>query len=127
MKIFSNKEVLKEINKTLIVLIPKIPGPETLSNYCLISPCNTIYKIVSKVLVARLRPLLGNLISPLQTTFVQGRRGTDNAIIAQELIHTISRKKGKTGFMAIKINLEKAYDKLEWGFIKFMLNRINLP
>ena len=105
-KFFSNREVPEEVNKTLIVLIPKILGPETLSNYRPISLCNMIYKIVSKVLVAKLRPLLGNLISPLQTAFFPGGRGTDNAIIAQELIHTISRKKGKTGFMAIKIDLE---------------------
>ena len=106
MKFFSNREVPKEVNRTLIVLIPKILGPETLNNYRLISLCNMIYKIVSKVLVARLRPLLGNLISPLQTAFFPGGRGTDNAIIAQELIHTISRKKGKIGFMAIKIDME---------------------
>ena len=126
-RIFANWEVSEEVNKTLIVLIPKIPGPETLSNYRPISLCNTIYKIVSKILVARLRPLLGNIISPLQSAFVPGRRGTNNAIIAQELIHTISRKKGRSGFMAIKIDLEKAYDKLEWSFIRFMLNRVNLP
>lgn len=55
------------------------------------------------------------------------RRGTDNAIIAQELIHTISRKKGKAGFMVIKIDLEKVYDMLEWSFTRVMLNRNNLP
>ena len=51
----------------------------------------------------------------------------DSAIIVQELVHTISRKKGRNGFIAIKIDLEKAYDKLEWGFIREMLIRVNLP
>ncbi|XP_065622049.1 uncharacterized protein LOC111985840 [Quercus suber] len=100
MKIFSNMEVLEEVNRTLIILIPKILRPETLSNYHPIILCNTIYKIVSKILVARLRPLLGNLISLLQIAFVPGRRGTNNAIISQELIHIISRKREsyKTGY-----------------------------
>lgn len=66
-------------------------------------------------------------MSPLQTAFVLGRKRIDNAIIVQELIHTISKKNGKVGYMAIKINLEKAYDKLEWCFIRRMLIRINLP
>lgn len=126
-KIFAAKEIPVELNRTSITLIPKIPGPETLSNYRPISLCNTVYKIVSKILVARLRPLLGKLISHYQSAFVPGRRGTDNAIIVQELIHTISKKKGKTWFMAIKIDMEKVYDKLEWSFIREMLIRVNIP
>ena len=76
--------------------------------------------------MARLRPFLDKLISPLQTTFVPGRKGIDNVIIAQEIIHSLGKKKGKTRYMALKIDLEKAYDKLEWGFIRNMLARINL-
>ena len=115
------------LNKTHLVLIPKIRGPETLRNYRPISLCNTTYKIVTKIIVNRIRPVLGNLISPMQTAFVPGRRGTDNAIIVQELIHSISKAKGKEGYMAIKIDLEKAYDKLEWSFIRERLFHINLP
>ena len=64
-KVFLLKEVLEFLNNTLISLIPKIPGPETLSNYCPISLCNIMYKIMSKVIVARLRPLLDQVISHL--------------------------------------------------------------
>ena len=92
-KIFTAMEIAKELYRTHITFIPKIPGSETLNNYRPISLCNTVYKIVSKILVARLRPLLGKLISPLQFAFIPSRRGTDNAIIMQELIHTITRKK----------------------------------
>ena len=115
-KVFLLKEVPEFLNSTLISLIPKIPGPKTLSNYRPISLCNMVYQIVSKVIVARLRPLLDQVISTFQIAFVSGRRVTDNAILVQELIHTVSRKKGKVGYMAIKIDLEKAYDKLEWSF-----------
>ena len=83
-----------------------------------------MYKIVTKIIVARLRPYLDKLISPLQTAFVTRRKGIDNTIIALEVIHTIIRKKGRVGYMAFKIDLEKAYDKLEWNFIRDMLIRV---
>ena len=77
--------------------------------------------------MGRLRPYLDKLIGPCQSAFVPGRRGVDNAIIVQELIHTMGKAKGKGGYMALKIDLEKAYDKLEWSFIRDMLIRFNLP
>ena len=51
----------------------------------------------------------------------------DNFIIVQELVHSIGRTKGKNGIMAIKIDLEKAYDKIEWSFIREMLLSLNFP
>mgnify|MGYP003766375919 CR=1 FL=1 len=113
--IFLKKRIPEYLNRTLISLIPKIKGPESLSNYQPISLCNTVYKLVTKIIVGRLRPHLDKLISPLQTAFISGWKGTDNAIIIQELIHSISNSKGTEGFMAIKIDLEMANDKLEWG------------
>lgn len=71
-----------------------------------------------KIIVGGIRPLLDKLVSPLQTAFVPNRKGIDNVIIVQELIHSISKAKGKEGYRAIKIDFEKAYDKLEWGFIR---------
>ena len=105
------------LNRTNVVLIPKMAGPESLGNYRPISLCNIVYKIVTKILVARIRPFLDKLVSPLQSAFVLGRRSVDNAIVVQEIIHTISNKKGRVGYMAIKVDLEKAYDKIEWSFI----------
>lgn len=116
-QIFTSGKIPEYLNKTLITLVPKCKNPESINNYRLISLCNSAYKIVSKILVARIRPLLAKLVSPLQTAFVPGRKGIDNAIIVQEVIHTMSRKKGRCGFMAVKIDLEKAYDRLEWIFI----------
>ena len=82
---------------------------------------------MTKTIVARLQPHLDKLISPLQIAFVPGRKGIDNAIIVQEIIHTLSKKRGKMGYMALKIDLEKAYDNLEWSFIRDMLIRFNFP
>ena len=126
-RVFSERKVPEYLNRTLIVLIPKIQGPETIGNYRPISLCNTTYKIISKVIVAWLIPHLEYLISPYQTAFVLGKTGADNVIIVQELIHTIGRAKGRKGYMAIKIGLEKAYDKIEWSFIREILIYFNFP
>ena len=115
--IFSSGVMPNHLNQTLITLIPKCTGDDYLGLFRPISLCNTIYKIVTKLIVQRIRPLLDKLVSPLQIAFVLGRRGLDNMIIVQKLIHTMSTKKGNQGYMAIKIDLEKAYDRLEWHFI----------
>ena len=57
----------------------------------------------------------------MQVAFLEGRRGSDNVIIAQELVHSIGKSKGKEGNMVVKIDLEKAYDRLEWSFIRLVL------
>ena len=88
---------------------------------------HTVYKIVTNIIVARLRPHVDKLVRPLQSAFVPGRRSVDNAIMVQELIHTISNRKGRGGYMAIKVDLKKAYDKIEWSFITEVLINANFP
>ena len=124
---FQTSSIPDYLNQTLLVLIPKCQGPESINHFRPISLCNTSYKIISKLIIQRLRSFLDQIISPLQSAFVLGRRGMDNVIIVQELIHTLNLKKGKSGFMAIKIDLEKAYDRLDWNFIRDMLNLFKFP
>ena len=120
-EVFLSQKVPEYLNQTLVFLIPKQPDPETVSQYRPISLCNTIYKVVSKIIVLRLLPLLPSLISPMQTAFLERRRGTNNVIIAQELIYSLRKRKGTTGYMVMKVDLEKAYDRLEWSSIKMVL------
>ena len=127
MNVFLCRKILDYLNSTNIVLIPKIQSPESISSFRPISLCNSVYKIITKIIVGRLRPYLDKLIGPCQVAFVSGRRGVDNTIIVQELIHTVGKTKGRGGYMALKIDLEKTYDKLEWSFIRDMLIRFNLP
>uniref|UniRef100_A0A2N9FPJ3 CCHC-type domain-containing protein n=1 Tax=Fagus sylvatica TaxID=28930 RepID=A0A2N9FPJ3_FAGSY len=126
-QIFSSGKMPEYLNKTLISLIPKCIGPETLSQFRPISLCNTVYKVVTKIIVNRIRPLLSNLVSPFQAAFIPGRRGVDNVIIAQELIHSLHKKKGRKGQFILKVDLEKAYDRLEWSFIREVLLFFNFP
>ncbi|OMO86355.1 reverse transcriptase [Corchorus capsularis] len=125
--IFYSASMPPEFNGTLISLIPKCHGLTNLSQFRPISLCNTIYKLVTNILVLRLRPFLNKLICPLQSSFIPGRQGIDNVVIVQELIHTMKKTKGARGWMAIKIDLEKAFEKLEWGFIRKVLSSYNFP
>lgn len=104
--IFSTAKIPGCLKETLITLIPKCKCPESINNFQPISLCNSIYKVMTKVIVARIRPLFNGIISPFQYVFVLGRKGIDNAIIVQELIHSMARKRGNSGVMAIKIDLE---------------------
>ena len=63
-------------------IVPKCKSPESLNNYRPISLCNSVYKIVSKILVKRIKPYLNKLVSPFQTAFVPGRKGLDNVLVA---------------------------------------------
>lgn len=125
-QIFTSLTMPEYLNRTLITLIPKCSNPKSISNYRLISLCNFVYKIVTKLTVARIRPMLSDLISPYQTAFVPGRKGVDNAVIVQKLIHSMSRKKGRGRLVALKIDLEQAYDRLEWSFIRDTLGHFKL-
>ena len=88
--------ILPDINHTNIVLIPKVKKLEKMFDFWPISLCNVIYKIISKVLVNRLKQILPAIISPTQSAFVPGCLITDNILLAYETLHTMhSRKKGK--------------------------------
>lgn len=82
-----------------------------------ISLCHVSYKIITKLIVSRLRPLLDKIVSPFQSSFIPGRSTNDNIIITQEILHTLRTKKGKKGGILLKIDLEKAYDKISWKFL----------
>ncbi|XP_010495329.1 PREDICTED: uncharacterized protein LOC104772406 [Camelina sativa] len=113
------------LNQTHICLIPKVTKPTRMAELRPISLCNVGYKVLSKVLCNRLKTILPRLISETQSAFVPGRLISDNILIAQEMFHglrTNNSCKGK--FMAIKTDMSKAYDRVEWGFLGALFRRM---
>ena len=103
-----------DINETYIALIPKTKNPNHIIEFHPISLCNAIYKLIAKVLANRMKKVLGEIISPNQSAFILGRLITDNTIIAFETFHTMDTcLKGAEGFMALKLDVSKAYDRVE--------------
>lgn len=96
---------------TFLTLIPKEQGADTLDKFQPIFLCNVILKIITNVLANRLKPLLPNLISPKQTGFVEACQILDGIIMAHEMIHSL--KQTKTLGMLLKVDLAKAYDKVD--------------
>ncbi|XP_074293374.1 uncharacterized protein LOC141620388 [Silene latifolia] len=116
----------EEYNKTNIVLIPKKKAPDKIRDFRPISLCNVAYKLVSKVLANRLKPFLGELVTENQSAFTPGRAISDNVLIAFELFHYMKNLRASEGFMAIKLDMAKAYDRVEWRFLRCVLEAIGL-
>jgi len=104
-----------------------VPNAEKITQFRPIGLCNVVYKLITKCIVNRLKGVLPDMISPVQSSFVPGRQITDNVIIMQEVLHSMRRKTGAMGLMAIKLDLEKAYDRLRWDFLHSTLLKMQLP
>eukprot|EP00253_Pinus_taeda_P035869 PITA_35869 len=103
------------INSTFLSLIPKEINPRSFDRYRPISVCNASYKIVSKLLASRIKPLLQKLISPAQGGFVKGRHILDNVIQVQEALHSSHSRKEQG--MLIKLDMCNAFDRVNFSFL----------
>ena len=102
---------LTDVNKTRIVLVPKVKEPRSVTQYQPISLCNVLYKILAKTMANCLKDFLPAIISEQQTAFVPNRLITDNALVALEVFHYMKKKtRGRRGVCAIKLDMSKAYD-----------------
>ncbi|CAM8885253.1 unnamed protein product [Rhodiola kirilowii] len=112
----------KDLNETLIVLVPKVRKVERVEDLRPISLCNVVMKLITKVLANRLKVLLPQIISFSQSAFIGGRQITDNILLAHEISHSMQCKnKLKTGYMSLKLDMSKAYDRIEWKFLEKMM------
>lgn len=112
-------------NDTTVVLIPKVKNPNNLKDLRPISLCNLVYKVAAKVLANRLKSVLPDVISQNQSAFVPGHLITDNILIAYELTHYLQNKRrGLEAFAALKLDMSKAYDRVEWDFLARMMRKL---
>ncbi|KAL8153364.1 LOW QUALITY PROTEIN: hypothetical protein V2J09_011124 [Rumex salicifolius] len=89
-----------------------------------ISLCNVIYKLISKTMANRIKSVLHSIIAPNQSAFILGRLITDNFLIAFEIFHHMNFGKGGHKHMALKLDLSKAYDRVEWSFLSQVMRKM---
>ncbi|KAA3477739.1 reverse transcriptase [Gossypium australe] len=117
LEMLNGEREIKDVNFTSIVLIPKINSPKLMSQFRPISLCNVIYKIISKVLKF--------CIEDTQGAFISGRQITDNIFVAYEILHSFKRRRGTLNKrFALKLDMSKAYDRVEWTFLENMMRRM---
>ena len=114
------------VNSTILSLVPKHPGASEITDYRPIACCTTIYKSISKILVAKLKPLLADLVLPNQTAFIQGRLLIENTILATGLVDGYHKQKGLP-CITLKVDIAKAFDTVNWDFLFICLASLGLP
>ena len=125
MHILNDGGSIAPLNHTLIALILKVKKLRKVTEYKPISLCNVIYRIVTKTIANRLKQILQLIIAPTQSAFVSNRLITDNIIIGYECLHKIrSNKSKKGGLVALKLDISKAYDMVEWKFLESTLRKL---
>ncbi|KAL2230755.1 UNVERIFIED_CONTAM: hypothetical protein Sindi_1669900 [Sesamum indicum] len=123
---FSTGRLLKQINTTLLALIPKVHSPMTVSDFRPIACCNVIYKIIAKLIVQRLSVIMDKLTSPCQAAFVPGRSIGDNIMLAQEIFTGYNQSRLPPR-CALKVDIRKAYDTMDWDFLRAVMEMFGFP
>ncbi|GLT29996.1 hypothetical protein SLA2020_048230 [Shorea laevis] len=123
---FTTGKILKELNSTLITLVPKVSNPAKMSEFRPISCCNLLYKFITKILAERLKKCLPFFISRSQCAFVEGRLMVENVFLAQEIVKHY-HKSCLSARCALKIDLMKAFDSVLWDFIFQILLSLGFP
>ena len=125
LNVLNSNMSMVENNRTNIALIPKINNPTKMTKFRPISLSNVIYKIISKILANRLKTILPQIISENQSAFLSKHLITDNVLVAFELMHYVDHKRDeKDCFMVVKLDMSKAYDRVEWSFIEKVMERM---
>lgn len=116
---------IAEINRTNITLVPKTKLPTKMIEFKPISLSNVVYKLIAKVLANRLKAILPKVVIENQSAFLSERLITDNVLATFEIMHYLKNKRdGNDRYMAIKLDMSKAFDRVEWGFIEAVMEKL---
>ncbi|CAL1395838.1 unnamed protein product [Linum trigynum] len=122
---FNSSRMLRIFNHTWLTLIPKVDSVETIRQLRPISLCQFVYKVITKIMAERLASMLPQIVSEGQNGFIRDRQIIDNILIGHELMHYLKiKRQGKKGYMALKVDMEKAYDRVEWPFLLAVLEKM---
>jgi hypothetical protein len=116
---------IRRLNYGVITLVPKVKEANNIKQYIPICLLNVDYKGITKVLTNRFSPLAQKMIGDNQTGFVQGRNILEGVVILHEVIHELERSKKKG--ITLKVDFEKAYDKVRWDFLEEVLRGESFP
>ncbi|MFS8003872.1 putative reverse transcriptase domain, fatty acid desaturase domain, acyl-CoA desaturase [Helianthus anomalus] len=122
---YLNGSVSRGCAAAFIALIPKVTDPIGLNDFRPISLVGAINKVISKVLANRLKKVLGSVISESQSAFLRAKFILDGPLIINEVINWLKKNK-KTAFI-MKLDFEKAYDNVNWGFIMSVMRQMGFP
>lgn len=121
----NSRAIPASLNHTYITLILKVKSPEHVTEFRPIALCNILYKLISKVLANRLKKILLEIISESQSAFQFDKAISDNILVAFETLHHMKKRRtGKTDFMTMKLDMSKAYDRVEWDFLLLLMERM---
>lgn len=109
--------MLRELNNTIITLLPKISSPIKVRTYRPISCCNVLYKRISRIIPSRMKVGLNAILSDNLSAFVPGRSISDNILLCQELVKNYHLLNGYPR-CAFKIDIQKAYDTVNGSFLE---------
>ena len=123
---FAFGEILKQLNHSTIALVPKSANANSAVDYRPISCCNVTYKVISKILARRLAHVINDIISPSQNAYLGERLMADNINLMQELLRSYGRKRVSPR-CTIKIDFRKAFDTVQWLFLRDLLHLLGFP
>jgi hypothetical protein len=123
---FDTGLLLKEVNSTILSLVPKKVNPSAMGDFRPIAYCNVVYKCITKIISNRMLPFLSDLVSLNQSAFIPSRSISENVLLAQEIVRDYHKEKGSPR-CTLKIDLMKAYDSINWDFMIYSLHCFGFP
>ncbi|XP_016178091.1 uncharacterized protein LOC107620447 [Arachis ipaensis] len=119
---FQSSMLPPDANVTWVALAPNFIGVKEIKDLHPISMVRCVYKVISKMLVSRMRHIMPGLVGETQSAFVKGRKIHDGALITCKTVQWIKQKKKKAAI--IKLDFQKAYDRVKWSFVDLVLQKM---